>query len=165
VENIFKRNVQLVTCQSIAYDEVSDKNYLEGYYRTFEETETDLKAELDKGNFVIVGLLDTNDKAQIDLGHVVTLTKAFHDPVTGKLKFLLADSDNDSSNLVSKDANKLIPRIHHASVSTDRARPILQKIARLPGILVPDEHDEKKYKIPTILKTTKIELPNPFRKC
>jgi len=166
LETILRGEVKTITYQSIVYNETPGKegNYLQGYHRTFEETQADVKAELDKGNFVIVGLLDTDNKAKIDVGHEVTLTKAFHDPATGKLKFLLADSHNDIPNLVTEDASELIPRIHHATLPAKHARPIVEKIARLSGILVPDEHDEKKYTIPTILKPTKTELPNPFRK-
>lgn len=152
--------------QSVTYQTVAGKSnpnageegnsYLYGYTRPFQKTAEDLVGLLDKNEYVIVGLTDTDAKGSITGGHEITLKQAFRDPQNGELKFVVADSDDDNPTLVVKSARELIPRIHHAGFPVKEARRIKQEIAATPGYFVPDEHDAQNF---SLLKCNPEPLP------
>lgn len=144
--------------QSITYQAVAGKNnpapgeegkaYLYGYTRSFEQTAADLVEALKMGEFVIIGITDTDASGAIVGGHEITITSAFVDKKDGQLKFIVADSDDGVSSLVVRSASELIPRIHHAGMPLQLSRKINRELAANRGsYFVPDRNDAAQFKL------------------
>lgn len=149
METIIKDNggVMSVTYQAVAGKAnprpgEEGNSYLYGYTRTFEQTVTDIIEALKLGEFVIIGITDTDQSGAIVGGHEITITSAFVDKKDGELKFVVADSDDGVPAPVVRTARELVPRIHHAGMPLDIAKRVHKEQARNPGYFVPTPADE-----------------------
>ena len=116
-------------------------SYLYGYTRTFEQTTADMIEALKQGEFVIIGITDTDSRGAIIGGHEITLTGAFLDEKDGEIKFMVVDSDDDTPTPVIRSARELIPRIHHAGLPNKLAKKIHDEINSVESYLVPSKED------------------------
>ncbi len=116
--------------------------FLYGYTRTFEQTTQDIIDALNQGEFVIIGITDTDQSGAIIGGHEITITSAFADPRDGEIKFMVVDSDDDIPTPVVRSARDLIPRIHHAGMPLKLAQKIQAEIEQTPGYFVPSPEDQ-----------------------
>ncbi len=152
METIIKDNGGVM---SITYQAVAGKanpkpgeesnSYLYGYTRPFEQTVSDIIEALKIGEFVIIGITDTDQSGAIVGGHEITITSAFVDKKDGELKFVVADSDDGVPAPVVRTARELIPRIHHAGLPLEIAKRIRQEQERNPGYFVPTPADEASF--------------------
>lgn len=152
METIIKDNGGVA---SITYQVVAGKQnpapgqeslpFLYGYTRTFEQTAGDIVEALKMGEFVIIGITDTDQDGSIAGGHEITITSAYVDPVDQQLKFVVVDSDDDIPAPVIRPAKELIPKIHHAGMPLQLSQKIQSEINATPGYYVPDEADIGKF--------------------
>lgn len=115
--------------------------FLYGYTRSFEQTAGDLIEALKMGEFVIIGITDTDPNGAIVGGHEITVTSAFVDEKDGELKFVVVDSDDDVPAPVVRSARELIPLIHHAGMPRDLAKKIQAEMDATQGYFVPTQED------------------------
>lgn len=168
IETIVKDNGGV---QSVTYQAVSGKSnpqadeegnsYLYGYKRSFERTAADLIEALKMGEFIIIGITDTDASGSITGGHEITITGASINKQTGELEFTVADSDDNIPTLVTRSARELIPRIHHAGMPLQLARKIHQEQQQnASSYFVPDHNDAKRF---TLLAYNAEPMPAEFQ--
>ena len=136
---------------SVTYQVVAGKNnpgpgeesqsYLYGYTRSFEQITSDMVQALNMGEFVVIGITDTDETGAIVGGHEITLTSAFVDPKDNELKFVVVDSDDDIAKPVVRTAREVIPRIHHAGLPLQLAQGINSEMSASTTYLKPDQND------------------------
>ncbi|MBY0405275.1 MAG: hypothetical protein K2X66_15355, partial [Cyanobacteria bacterium] len=168
LETIIKDNGGV---SSITYQVVSGKakpnpgeessSYLYGYTRSFEQTTADMIESLKMGEFVIIGITDTDSSGTIVGGHEITLTGAFVDKKDGEIKFEVVDSDDDIPTPVIRSARELIPRIHHAGMPNQLAKKINQDMESTKGYFVPSKEDYAAYTPLQMLNEPLPEDPQP----
>ena len=163
MESIIKDNggVISVTYQVVAgkanpKPEEEGQSYLYGYTRTFEQTTSDLINALKMGEFVIIGITETDASGQIIGGHEITVTSAFVDKKDGEVKFVVVDSDDNIPEPVIRSARELIPRIHHAGMPYKLADQINTEIEQIPGYFTPTDEDRTHF---APLQQSKDPLP------
>ncbi len=152
METIIKDNggVMSVTYQLAAGKSEPKPNeeglpFLYGYTRAFERTTADIIDALKMGEFVIIGITDTDQNGAIVGGHEITITSAFLDKKDGEVKFMVADSDDRIPVPVVRSARELVPRIHHAGMPLKIAQRIQSDIEKNPGYFVPTAEDQTFY--------------------
>ena len=148
METIVKDNggVGSVTYQVVAGKENPPQGqegqpFLYGYTRPFEQTAADMVEALNMGEFVIIGITDTDEGGAIVGGHEITLTQAFVDPQDGDLKFVVVDSDDNIPKPVVRSAREIIPRIHHAGLPLSIAQNIYKEQETTQEYFAPDHSD------------------------
>lgn len=117
------------------------QSFLYGYTRPYEQTTADMMAALKMGEFVIIGITDTDHTGAIVGGHEITLTGAFVDK-KGEIQFVVVDSDDDIPTPVVRSAREIIPRIHHAGMPNALAKKINEELAQVEGYFIPGKEDE-----------------------
>lgn len=164
LETIIKDNGGI---SSVTYQVVAGKaepkpgeetqSYLYGYTRSFEQATADMIEALKMGEFVIIGITDTDSHGSIVGGHEITLTSAFVDKKDGEIKFVVVDSDDDIPTPVIRSARELMPRIHHAGLPNKLAKKINDEMAKVEGYFVPSQEDYAQF---TPLDRTMDPLPS-----
>lgn len=118
-----------VTCQVTMRDPAQPGQLLlAGYTQPFERTTADLLETLLRGQEVIVGLTLPDGKARIQGGHIIKVAGYSVDPVSQRLSFLVADSDDTEVKLVPRQAADLVPLIHHLTLPGDLAAADWERI-------------------------------------
>jgi hypothetical protein len=151
LETIIKDNGGI---SSVTYQVVAGKanprpgeeiqSFLYGYTRTFEQMTADMVEALKMGEFVIIGITDTDYTGAIVGGHEITITGAFVDKA-GEIQFVVVDSDDDIPNPVVRSARELIPRIHHAGLPNKLADNIRKEMEQVEGYFVPGKEDRAQF--------------------
>lgn len=153
MESIIKDNggVMSVTYQFTAAGQ-DDSPYLIGYYRNFDQTTRDIMQALDMGEYVIIGITDTDPAGtagRINMGHELTVVGYERDKRTGEILFKIADSDDDNPKLVKRRASEIVPKIHHAGFPVKLAQQIWSQINANTNnqYLVPGTDDAMRYQL------------------
>lgn len=157
MESIIKDNggTMSVTYQFTASDKNSEP-YLLGYYRNFDQITRDIMQAIDMGEDVIIGYTDTDSMStpgRINMGHEITITGYQRNKKTGRVDFIVADSDDNKSHLVKRSASEIVPKIHHAGFPVKLAQKIWREIqGQLNNqYLIPTREDSTRYSlIPTV---------------
>ncbi|MEM0951716.1 MAG: hypothetical protein AAGI66_06185 [Cyanobacteria bacterium P01_H01_bin.74] len=130
----------------------SNDNYLIGYNQPFEQTLSQLEKCFAMGEPVVVGITETDASGKITTGHELTLTALHKNPEDGSLYFIVADSDDDKPELVTRSVAELLPKIHHMGLPLKLAEQLpelaMQEQARQTGqVLIPDQQDAQKFQL------------------
>ncbi|MDD3435640.1 MAG: hypothetical protein PHC64_00655 [Candidatus Gastranaerophilales bacterium] len=105
---------------SVTYQTVDENGKLVGYEADAETVKRHLMDSLVRGENVIIGYTQTDDKGIIINGHEITIIGAREDK-KGKLIFICNDTDDEKSAPVEYSADELIPMIHHAGLPQEVA--------------------------------------------
>jgi hypothetical protein len=151
METIIKDNggVQSVTYQVVqgkAQPKPGEEGqpFLYGYYRTFEQITHDMLNALSKGEYIVIGITETEYNASIAGGHEITIVGATQNTQTGDIDFVVVDSDDRLPEPYLRPARELIPKIHHAGLPLALARGINNDIKALKAqniYYIPDQSD------------------------
>ena len=115
---------------SLVYHQIDDEQNLVGYNCSMAKIEQHIKDTIDSGDDVILGYVLTNETAgrtksqyynpatdgkpnKVINGHEITVVDYKTDKF-GHTKFICVDTDDNSQDFVTYDAEWLLPKIHHA---------------------------------------------------
>ncbi|MGD9579901.1 MAG: hypothetical protein AB7V50_00875 [Vampirovibrionia bacterium] len=100
---------------SVTYQQVDDNAFLVAYNKDYQSTLMEIINSLKAGFNVVIGITETDSKAQIIGGHEITVVGSEVD-INGKLIFICNDTDDDKDEPIRIPAEELIPKIHHAGI-------------------------------------------------
>ena len=111
---------------SVVYQNMDDDQILTGYNYDIQSTKEHIKTALDDGEDVIIGCIvtakDCNDGKfppnKVMGGHEMTIT-GYRNDDNGNMMLICNDTDDNKPVLLEYPADVLIPKIHHASYTTN----------------------------------------------
>ena len=140
--------------QSVTYQVVQGKAqpasgeegmpFLYGYFRQFEQITQDMLDALSMGEYITIGITETEYDSSIAGGHEIEIVDAGKNLQTGEIFFKVADSDDNVPDYVWRPARELIPKIHHAGMPLQLARKINGEVNTLKAqnlYFIPDQSD------------------------
>ena len=107
---------------SVVYQQLDDNGVVIGYNCKPEETKQHILKSLELGQNVIIGYTHMDENKKVNGGHEITII-GYETDSNGKGVFICNDTDDNLSEPIRLEEEKLLPLIHHAGISKEALNP------------------------------------------